>query len=52
MIAGSVTVAAIAALHTWWVRRSPVPPAKVLGLRETALGSLLVIITALGVHLS
>lgn len=52
VIAGSVTVAAIAGLHTWWVRRSPVPPAKVLGLRQTALGFLLVIITALGVHLS
>jgi YwiC-like protein len=52
VIAGSLTVAAIAGLHTWWVRRSPVPPAKVLGLRQMALGSLLVIITALGVHLS
>jgi hypothetical protein len=52
VVAGSVTVAAVAGLHVWWVRRSPVPPAKVLGLRQTALGAVLVIVTALGVHLS
>lgn len=52
VVAGSSTVAVIAGLHTWWVRRLPVPPAKVLGLRQMALGFLLVIITTLGVHLS
>jgi hypothetical protein len=52
VLAGSTVVAVIACLHGWWVRRSPVPPAKVLGLRQTALGAALVIVTALGVHLS
>ena len=52
VVAGSVLVAAVAGLHVWWVRRSPVPPAKVLGLRQAALGAALVIVTALGVHLS
>jgi hypothetical protein len=49
VVAGSVVVLLIAGLHLYWLRRSPVPPAKVLGLRQMALGFLLVAATAVGV---
>ena len=49
---GSVAVLVIVGLHLSWVRRSPVPPAKVLGLRQMALGIGLVAATAIGVGLS
>lgn len=52
VLVGSITVAVIAVLHLVWVRRSPVPPAKVLGLRQLALGLALVAATVVGVHLS
>jgi len=52
VLVGSIAVAAIVVLHLVWVRRSPVPPAKVLGLRQMALGFALVAATALGVHAS
>ena len=48
---GSIGVVVIVALQLIWVRQSPVPPAKVLGLRQMALGFALVAVTALGVHL-
>ncbi len=50
VIVGSIAVAVIVVLHLVWVRRSPVPPAKVLGLRQMALGFALVAATAIGVH--
>jgi hypothetical protein len=46
---GSFGVLIIVALHLVWVRRSPVPPAKVLGIRQMALGFGLVAVTAIGV---
>lgn len=52
VIAGSIAVAVIVVLHLVWVRRWPVPPAKVLGLRQMALGFALVAATAAGVQLS
>jgi hypothetical protein len=52
VLLGSVTVLVIVGLHVLWVRRSPVPPAKVLGLRQMALGFALVGITAIGVGLA
>ena len=52
VLVGSIAVAAIIGLHLLWVRRSPVPPAKVLGLRQMALGFGLVIATAIGVGLA
>lgn len=52
VLAGSIAVAVIVVLHLVWVRRSPVPPAKVLGLRQMALGFALVAATAIGVQLS
>jgi hypothetical protein len=50
VVIGSMAVAVIVVLHLVWVRRSPVPPAKVLGLRQMALGFALVAATAIGVH--
>ncbi len=47
-LAGGVLLVAIAALHTAWVRRPPVP-AKVLGFRQLGLGLALVAVTAAGV---
>ena len=52
VVVGSIAVAVIVVLHLVWVRRSPVPPAKVLGLRQMALGVALVAATAAGVRLS
>ena len=52
VLVGSIAVAVIVVLHLVWVRRSPVPPAKVLGLRQMALGFALVAATAAGVQLS
>ncbi len=52
VLVGSVVVVVIIGLHLWWVRRSPVPQAKVLGLRQMALGVALVVATAVGVHLA
>lgn len=49
---GSLTVVAIAGLQLRWVRRTPVPPAKVLGMRQLALGIALVAATAIGVGLA
>jgi hypothetical protein len=49
-IAGFVALVAIAALHLAWLRRPPVP-AKVLGMRQMALGLALVLVTAAGVAL-
>jgi hypothetical protein len=50
VLVGSIAVGMIVVLHLVWVRRSPVPPAKVLGLRQMALGFALVAATALGVN--
>jgi hypothetical protein len=52
VLAGSLAVLVIVGLHLVWLRRSPVPPAKVLGLRQMALGFGLVVVTALGVGLA
>lgn len=49
-LAGAVAMAALAIVHGIAVRR-PAPPAKVIGLRQMALGFALVAITAIGVHL-
>jgi hypothetical protein len=49
---GSLAVLVIGALHLVWVRSSPVPPAKVLGIRQMALGFGLVAATAIGVGLT
>lgn len=51
VLVGSIAVAVIVVLHLVWVRRSPVPRAKVLGLRQMALGFALVAATAMGVHI-
>jgi hypothetical protein len=48
VLAGSIAVSALAAVQTTWLRRPPVP-AKVLGLRQMALGLALVAVTATGV---
>jgi hypothetical protein len=52
VVVGSVAVLVIVGLHLIWVRRSPVPPPKVLGLRQMALGFGLVVATAVGVGLA
>ena len=52
VLLGSIAVVVIVVLHLVWVRRSPVPPAKVLGLRQMALGFVLVAATSAGVRLS
>jgi hypothetical protein len=49
VLLGSLAVLFIVALHLVWVRRSPVPPALVLGIRQMALGFGLVAVTAIGV---
>jgi len=49
---GSIAVVVIVGLHLIWLRRSPVPPAKVLGVRQMALGFALVAATAIGVQLA
>lgn len=46
--AGAIGLAVIALLHAVWLRRPPVP-AKVLGLRQMALGLALVAVTSTGV---
>jgi hypothetical protein len=40
----------VATLQLVWVRRPPVP-ARVLGIRQAAVGLSLIVATALGVHL-
>jgi len=52
LLLGSIAAVAIVGLHLIWLRRSPVPPAKVLGLRQMALGFVLVAAAALGLHLA
>ncbi len=52
VVVGSVALLAIVGLHLIWVRRSPVPPPKVLGVRQMVLGFALVIATAIGVGLA
>jgi hypothetical protein len=52
VVLGSLAVLVIVALHLVWVRRSPVPPAKVLGIRQMALGFGLVAATTIGVGLT
>ena len=49
--AGFIALIAIAALHLVWLRQPPVP-AKVLGMRQMALGLALVLVTAAGVALA
>jgi hypothetical protein len=49
VLLGSLAVLVIVALHLVWMRRSPVPPALVLGIRQMALGFGLVAVTAIGV---
>ena len=49
VIGGAIAVAILAGLQTMWVRQSPVPPAKVLGIRQMALGFGVVAATAIGV---
>jgi hypothetical protein len=49
LVAGAVVVLVIGALQSWWVRRPPVP-AKVLGLRQLALGLVVLGATAAGVR--
>jgi hypothetical protein len=48
LAAGAAVVLVVAALQSWWVRRPPVPP-RVLGIRQLALGLVLVATTAVGV---
>ena len=50
-IAGAVTIALIAAIQIVWSRR-PIPPIKVVGFQQMALGLALVAATAIGVHLA
>jgi hypothetical protein len=52
VLLGVFAVVVIVAMQLIWVRRSPVPPAKVLGLRQMALGFALVAATAVGVFLA
>jgi hypothetical protein len=52
VLLGSLAVLVIVGLQLVWVRRSPVPPAKVLGVRQMALGFGLVAITTIGVGLT
>ena len=52
VVLGSLAVLVIVALHLVCVRRSPVPPAKMLGLRQMAFGFGLVAVTAIGVGLT
>ena len=51
VLVGAVGVAAIAVAQAVTLRR-PVPPPKILGLRQLAFGLALVGVTALGIHLS
>ena len=50
VVGGLVALVAVAALQLLWVRRPPIP-AKVLGMRQAAVGLSLIAATALGVHL-
>jgi len=50
VLVGSIAVVVTVGLHLGWVRHSPVPPAKVLGLRQMALGFTVVAATAIGVN--
>jgi hypothetical protein len=50
-LAGFIALTAIAALQLMWLRRTPVP-AKVLGMRQMALGLALVLVAAIGVALA
>jgi len=49
VIGGSLAVGLIAVLQFWWSRRLPVPPVKILGLRQMALGFTIVGATAVSV---
>lgn len=51
VIAGAVAIAVVAATQIVWSRR-PVPPIKVVGFQQMALGLALVAATAIGVHLA
>jgi hypothetical protein len=51
VLAGAVTIALIAAVQIVWSRR-PIPPIKVVGFQQMALGLALVAATAIGVHLA
>lgn len=51
LAAGAAAVLVVATLQAWWVRRPPVP-AKVLGIRQLALGLGVVAATAAGVLVS
>jgi hypothetical protein len=48
LVAGLVAVVLLAVVQTVWVRSAPVA-AKVLGLRQMAMGLALVLVTAAGV---
>jgi hypothetical protein len=50
VVVGVVALVVVAALQLVWVRRPPVP-ARVLGIRQAAVGLSLIVATALGVHL-
>ena len=47
--AGAAAVVALVVGHVVWSRR-PVPPARIVGMRELVLGLIVVAVTALGVH--
>lgn len=51
VLAGAVAVIVIAAVQLRWVRR-PIPPMKVVGVRQMLLGFAVVAVTAVGVLLS
>ncbi len=50
LLPGAIAVVAVVAVQRVMARR-PLPPAKVLGIRQMALGLTVVAVTALGVHL-
>jgi hypothetical protein len=50
-IGGAVAIAAIAAIQIVWSRR-PIPPIKVVGFQQMALGFALVGATVVGTHLA
>jgi hypothetical protein len=50
VVVGVVALVVVATLQLVWVRRPPVP-ARVLGIRQAAVGLSLIVATALGVHL-
>jgi hypothetical protein len=50
LVPGALAVAALVGLHRIGTRR-PVPPPKVLGMRQTLAGLAVVVVTAVGAHL-